>query len=260
MPANVTEITTNRVIGPVADIVRSSMPKRAPSTSILRTSTICVLSYLYGSLPLVYVLGRGRRVDLTQTGSGNVGATNLMAAGGPALAATGWIFDASKGLVPALITRQLGATRTEAELAAVCGVAGQCWPIFLRFRGGRGISAFVGAAFAMDRFAWTAAILPMIGGSLWRVIARRRAGVNGKTLPDRSRSVPFGCFLGTGAFPVVAAAQRRHPATAVAPTLLSTVIWARRLTAPQPDDATRGPRIHPYALVNRLLYDRNTRD
>lgn len=218
-------------------------------------------AYLYGSLPLVYWMGRGRRVDLKRMGSGNVGATNLLAAGGPARAAAGWIFDASKGLLPVLAARRLGRREEVAELAGVCGVAGQCWPIFLGFEGGRGISAYVGATGAISPRAWPAALLPMIVGGVWRVAPRlaRRGKSARETGAVRSKSVPLGCFVSMVTYPLtqgaLGGATRR---ILVAPTLLSLVVLARRLTASLPDDATDGPEVHPRALLYRLLYDRNT--
>lgn len=265
---------------------------------------VCAGAYLYGSVPLVYLLARQRRVDLRRVGSGNVGATNLMASGGVARAAAGWIFDTSKGLVPILVSRRLGRSRAVAELAGVCGVAGQCWPLFLRFSGGRGISAYVGAGAGMDRAAWSGSLLPMIGGSLWRVAPRLRRLVSrpiprgtpaaapqkpfplpsvnvrslrflhveprraplaahregpGVRFPVRSKSVPLGCFISALVFPLLVGARRGwQPRTLVAPTLLSCVIVARRLTASLPDDATHGPAVYPKAWLYRLLYDRNT--
>jgi Glycerol-3-phosphate acyltransferase len=241
---------------------------------------------LYGSLPFVYLLGRQRNIDLHQVGSGNVGSTNLWTAGGRVRGAIGWIADASKGLVPIAMARRLGCDERTAELAGVCGVAGQCWPIFLRFNGGRGISAFVGASFLIDRVAWVAALVPMITGSLWH-LGRRRSRRD-RLQVRRSKSVPLGCVVGTLTFTLACwtrgqgarAASRRDacraargwPASpaageagqcpqgtmALAPGLLTLVILLRRLTAPLPDDATHGPAVQPRALVYRLLYDRNT--
>ena len=164
-----------------------------------RVTAYCLLptAYLYGSLPFVYLLGRQRDVDLHQVGSGNVGSTNLWAAGGRARGALGWIADASKGLLPIAMARRLGCDEGTAELAGVCGVAGQCWPVFLRFNGGRGISAFVGASFLIDRAAWVAALVPMVAGALWRV-GRRRSRAD-RLEVRYSRSVPLGCLVGTRA-------------------------------------------------------------
>jgi hypothetical protein len=238
-------------------------------------------AYLYGSLPFVYLLGRQRNVDLHRVGSGNVGSTNLWAAGGHVRGAIGWIADASKGLVPIALARRLGCDERTAELAGVCGVAGQCWPVFLRFNGGRGISAFVGASLLIDRAAWVTALVPMVAGSLWR-LGRRRSHAD-RLQVRRSKSVPLGCVVGTLTFPLACwtryagrrdacRAARGWPASptageagqcpqgtmAWAPGLLTLVILLRRLTAPLPDDATCGPAVRPQALVYRLLYDRNT--
>jgi acyl phosphate:glycerol-3-phosphate acyltransferase len=101
----------------------------------LLPAACCFGAYLYGSLPVVYLLGRQRNVDLHQVGSGNVGSANLWAAGSRARGALGWIADASKGLLPIAMARRLGCDERTAELAGVCGVAGQCWPVFLRFNG-----------------------------------------------------------------------------------------------------------------------------
>ena len=221
-------------------------------------------AYLYGSLPFVYLLGRQRNVDLHRVGSGNVGSTNLWAAGGRVRGALGWIADASKGFLPIAVARRLGCDERTAELAGVCGVAGQCWPVFLRFNGGRGISAFVGASLLVDRAAWVAALVPMVAGSLWHV-GRRRSRAD-RLQGRRSQSVPLGCVVATLTFPLVCWARgqgtrvagRREGAWA--PGLLTLVILLRRLTAPLPDDATQGPAVRPQALVYRLLYDRNTSD
>jgi hypothetical protein len=229
---------------------------RAPALGAL----VCLLAYLYGSLPLLYLRGRRWRVDLRDIGSGNVGATNLMAAGDRAGAISGWIFDASKGVVPIAAARALNCPAPVAELAGVCGVAGQCWPVFLGFRGGRGISSYVGAAALIDRGAWAGALLPMIAGSLWRVVPRmkrRRAGPARRTA--RSKAVPLGCFVSAVVFPPLCGLRRGFgPEQMLAPTLLSLIILGRRVTAPQPDDATLGPAVRPQALLYRLLLDRNT--
>lgn len=224
---------------------------------------VCAFAYLYGSLPFVYLLARRRRVDLRGRGSGNVGATNLWTIAGNWPALLGWVGDASKGIVPAAAARALGCSRSTAQMAGVCGVAGQCWPVFLGLSGGRGISAFVGAALWINPRAWGAALLPMIGGSTWRMVTTlgpRRHRVERTLRTTRSQSVPLGCFLGVGSFPaasyVVDRRLGRRPTAA--PWLLLAVIGLRRLTARLPDDAMNGPRVRPDALVYRLLFDRNT--
>src|SRR2546423_10883133 len=241
---------------------RSLAPGRSGCMSRLGAYCLLPAAYLYGSLPFVYLLGRQRNIDLHQVGSDTVGSTNLWVAGGRARGTVGWIADASKGIVPIAMARWLGCDERTAELAGVCGVAGQCWPVFLRFNGGRGISAFVGASFLIDRAAWVAALVPMVTGSLWH-LGRRRSHAD-RLRVRRSKSVPLGCVVGTLTFPLACwtRGQDAHVAgrrdAALVPGLLTLVILLRRLTAPLPDDATRGPAVQPWALVYRLLYDRNT--
>ncbi len=235
-----------------------------------RTVSLWAASYLYGSTPLIYWLGRWTQVDLRHAGSGNVGATNLAQYGGSrgkALATAGWLFDASKGAAPPALALALGAPPSVAAMAGVIGALGQCWPVALKFQGGRGISAFVGAAALMDPIAWAVSLVPMIVGSGWRVVSSRRTAPVGasKAVPgiasqplNRSRSVPLGCFIAVSLFPIVCA-RRQAPVGVAAPLALSAVILLRRLTAALPDDATAGPHKKPEALLYRLLYDRNTR-
>ena len=200
-----------------------------------------------------------------------MGSANLWAATGTAYGALGWVLDASKGGLPVALGRRLGCTSAWAALAGVCGVAGQCWPLFLRFNGGRGVSAFIGAAFMIDRARWTVALLPFIAGGLWRVapLAARRSRAAGSTLrSSRGKSVPLGCAAGVVTFAASGVPwarlvnnRRQLPDSEralVAPLLLAAVVLLRRATAPLPDDATYGPRVYPKALLYRVLYDRNT--
>ncbi len=149
-------------------MVKDSVPDKQRSRSFLWCVLAYIIAYLYGSIPLVYFLGRQSGENLKQSGSGNVGAANLLAAGEVKQAVIGGLFDFSKGCLPILACRQLGYTVEVAELAGVCGVVGQCWPIFLRFNGGRGLSTFIGTSLLVNRKAWVVSMLPMIAGALWR--------------------------------------------------------------------------------------------
>jgi hypothetical protein len=227
---------------------------------------LCAVSYLYGSVPFVALLARGR-VDLRHYGSGNVGGGNLWAAAGAARGITGGLGDVSKGLLPVLAARLTGLPVGWSALAGACGMAGQAWPLWQRFHGGRGQSAYLGASFALSPLAFAVAAVPMAGGALWRLVpalAHRRSGrgerANVARAP-RSRAVPLGSLLGVLAFPpayMLLAPRRDFPATAV--SLLALILVTRRITAPLPDDAAAGPTVTRRALLYRLLYDRNTRE
>ncbi len=218
---------------------------------------VWVAAYLYGSLPFVHLLARTRAVDLKDIGSGNVGASNLWLVGGARLAVVGWLLDASKGWLPVRAADRLGLGPTVAALAGACGLAGQCWPVWLQFSGGRGVSAFVGASFAVEPVCWLAGVAPLIAGSAWRMVhPGGRPGLPQTLRSQRSRSVPLGAFLAAVTFPLAIGLRRRAPL--LPSVLLGAIILLRRLTAPLPDDVILGPVEERRALAYRLLYDRNT--
>jgi len=95
-------------------------------------------SYLAGSVPFGLLVARvAAGKDVRTVGSGNIGATNVARAAGRAAAAVTLLLDALKGLLPAAIA---GRTLAEPWAPAACGVAaviGHCYPVWLRFRGGK---------------------------------------------------------------------------------------------------------------------------
>lgn len=118
-----------------------------------------VIAYLLGSIPFGYILVRVfHGQDVRDTGSGNIGATNV-ARSSPALGAFTLFFDAAKGLL-AVAAGSLLAVRAGhagapqplypfAALAAVCAIVGHMFPIWLKFRGGKGVATSVGVFLAL---------------------------------------------------------------------------------------------------------------
>jgi acyl phosphate:glycerol-3-phosphate acyltransferase len=107
---------------------------------------IAVLSYLLGSIPFGYILVRAfRKQDVRQTGSGNIGATNVARAF-PGLGMVTLLLDASKGAAAVLLARVLVPDqKILAGAAAFCAVAGHVFPLWLGFRGGKGVSTGLGS-------------------------------------------------------------------------------------------------------------------
>jgi acyl phosphate:glycerol-3-phosphate acyltransferase len=107
------------------------------------------LSYLLGSIPFGYILVRAfRGQDVRQSGSGNIGATNV-ARSFPLLGVLTLLLDASKGAAAIVVTRSLFPGQIIlAGAAALCAVAGHIFPVWLRFRGGKGVATSLGS-FAM---------------------------------------------------------------------------------------------------------------
>ena len=106
------------------------------------------IAYLAGSIPFGLFIARAASgKDVRQVGSGNIGATNVArAAGKPAAIAT-LALDALKGLLPAML-----APRTPEWLPAGCALAavvGHCFPVWLRFHGGKGVATGLGASLAL---------------------------------------------------------------------------------------------------------------
>ncbi len=146
---------------------------------------IAVVAYLLGSIPWGYLLVRVfRHQDIRATGSGNIGATNVVRSGAKGLGALTFFLDAAKGwvavvfatgLLPMLPARwvQHDAAYTfhvsvAASLAALCALVGHMFPVWLGFRGGKGVATAFGVFLAL---AWPIALLSLAVFllSLWRL-------------------------------------------------------------------------------------------
>ena len=118
---------------------------------------LCIIGgYLMGSIPFGLIATRlGGAGDLRQIGSGNIGATNVLRTGRRDLAAITLIGDGAKGALAVLLAAWLIAP-IAGVLAGGAAFLGHLYPVWLKFRGGKGVATFFGVMFAM---AWPAAIL-----------------------------------------------------------------------------------------------------
>ncbi|MEL7173223.1 MAG: glycerol-3-phosphate 1-O-acyltransferase PlsY [Pseudomonadota bacterium] len=106
------------------------------------------VGYLAGSIPFGLILARVFRLgDLRNIGSGNIGATNVMRTGNKLAAALTLLLDGLKGALPVLFF--LGWGDLAAQFAGVGAFVGHCLPVWLRFRGGKGVATFFGIALAL---------------------------------------------------------------------------------------------------------------
>ncbi len=107
------------------------------------------LSYLSGSIPfgllLTKIAGKG---DVRDIGSGNIGATNVLRTGSKVLAAGTLLCDLLKGFLPVLIAYKFGVGA--AIIAAVAALIGHMYPIWLRFKGGKGVATFIGTLLGLS--------------------------------------------------------------------------------------------------------------
>jgi acyl-phosphate glycerol 3-phosphate acyltransferase len=112
-----------------------------------------LLAYLLGAIPFGYLVARARGVDIMHAGSGNIGATNVGRVLGRPFGILVFLFDFAKGAVPVLLARWW-ASAHELDLppdslpaaAAVAAFLGHLFPVYLRFRGGKGVATAAGAA------------------------------------------------------------------------------------------------------------------
>jgi glycerol-3-phosphate acyltransferase PlsY len=103
-----------------------------------------LLAYLVGSVPFAFLLARRRGVDLRVAGSGNVGATNVLRTTGVQRAVVAMSLDAVKGAVAVLVAERLTPAPSAAVAAGLASVIGHIYPVWLGFRGGKGVATAAG--------------------------------------------------------------------------------------------------------------------
>ena len=110
-----------------------------------------LLGYLIGSIPFGLLLTKAAGMgDVRSIGSGNIGATNVLRTGNKGLAVATLVLDLAKGLAPVVIAGQLWGEIAMA-FAAGAAVLGHCFPVWLGFKGGKGVATNAGASFGL---AW----------------------------------------------------------------------------------------------------------
>ena len=110
-----------------------------------------VIGYLLGSVPFGMVLTRVMGLgNLRDIGSGNIGATNVLRTGSKTAAALTLLLDGGKGAFAVLLARAM-AGEDAAQIAGLAAMLGHCYPVWLRFKGGKGVATYIGLVLAL---AW----------------------------------------------------------------------------------------------------------
>ncbi len=104
----------------------------------------CIVAYLLGSIPFGMLLARTRGVDIRTVGSGNIGATNITRNLGWKMGALVGILDFTKSFVPVLVARSLFAQTGLVLLVSIMPVLGHIFPVWLQFKGGKGVATIFG--------------------------------------------------------------------------------------------------------------------
>jgi glycerol-3-phosphate acyltransferase PlsY len=124
------------------------MPELTTPSLIL--TLVAVLSYLLGSVPFGIVITRAMGLgDLRQIGSGNIGATNVLRTGNKGAALATLLLDAAKGGIAVALARWL-VGEDAAQVAALFAFLGHLFPVWLGFRGGKGVATFLGTLIVLD--------------------------------------------------------------------------------------------------------------
>jgi len=205
-----------------------------------------LLAYLGGSVSFPYWIARSRGIDLRRVGSRKLGAGNLAGVAGPAVGVPAGILDGAKGFAAVLLAR---AASLPPEVQLACGVAavaGQMWPIFHRFDGGRANATGWGFALAADPVAALIMAIPLVTALVMRQLVR----------PRPTRVLPLAALLSFGVWTAVIWEIDGVTPSVVAGLAVLGLILLRRLTAGIRVDLELGAPLGR-VLVNRALYDRS---
>ena len=152
---------------------------------------VSVIAYLLGNFSTSYLISRAAgKIDIRKYGSGNAGSTNVLRVLGVKAAAVAFLGDLLKGTAAVLIGKQLGGSYGEI-VAGIFVVLGHNWPVFLKFKGGKGIATTIGLMIPID---------PIM------VLLIVAAGV---TLIVITRYVSLGSVMGVLIYPIAMIATRK---------------------------------------------------
>jgi len=207
---------------------------------------LIIAAYLLGSVPTAYLVAKwSRRIDIRQYGSGNVGASNVLAVVSKRWAIPVTIFDIGKGALIVWTAQLLGLEVAQQVIVGNITIIGHIWPIFLRFRGGRGVFTCLGVILLLSpKLGLTALVLAYLFAPF--------------------RQLSLGVLVALTSLPVLSwflsqplSIEKSLPLTLGFAAILLLVI-IRRLTAPR---SSVTASVSPGELIiNRLLFDRDIRD
>ncbi len=133
---------------------------------------LVVFAYLMGSIPVGVILGKLKGVDPRKTGSGNIGATNVMRSAGKKLGIITLLCDAAKGFIPVMLAICLGTQGYVIALTGFVVFLGHLFPVFLKFRGGKGVATALGVYIALSPVVIIGAFVVFaIVFAIWRYVS-----------------------------------------------------------------------------------------
>jgi glycerol-3-phosphate acyltransferase PlsY len=174
------------------------------------TAVALAAAYLLGSIPFSYLVARRKGIDVRTVGSGNVGATNVMRSAGRAAGLAAFALDFLKGSLATWLALRL-AGPTIAAAAAVVAVLGHMYPVWLSFKGGKGVATGAGAFLPILPVAAVTGLLTF-GVVAWL-----------------TRYASVGSIAGSTALPIVALLMRAPAASTIAAAIAAAlIVWKHR--------------------------------
>jgi glycerol-3-phosphate acyltransferase PlsY len=130
---------------------------------------VVILSYLVGAIPTAYIIGRiNSGKDIRRVGDENAGAANAYRELGPGAGILVGIIDAAKGSVVILLAQAVNMPQLVVLTAGLAAVIGHNWPVFLGFKGGRGVSTTIGILFVLVTIPMLIMTIPTLLILIWR--------------------------------------------------------------------------------------------
>jgi glycerol-3-phosphate acyltransferase PlsY len=207
---------------------------------------LIIASYLLGSIPMSYLAGRSRGIDLRKHGTQQVGGGNLWRTTSKKLGLTVGMWDFFKGMLMVLVAWRLNLDAGQQLAVGLGAVVGHNWPVFLRFHGGRGIAASLGIIiilpFINDISPWPS--VAFFAGAMLTIIFTRRS--------------PIPILVGMCMLPILSAVFQQSLSLTMGFMAMALIVIIKRLTA-QPATEARSIGMGRL-IINRLLHDRDIGD
>ncbi|HET8568216.1 MAG TPA: glycerol-3-phosphate acyltransferase [Candidatus Limnocylindria bacterium] len=204
------------------------------------------MAYLGGSVSFPYWIARRAGVDLRHAGARKLGGSNLARTVSPAAGVAGGLLDAAKGPAAIVAARAAGLPEDVALACGLAAVAGQMWPVFHGFDGGRGNATGWAALLAVDLAASAVAAIPLVAAVLLRAAVR----------PHPTRLLPVAALLTFSVWSAALSEQDGATSRVGFGIALLVLVIARRITAGLRDDLRTGaPPLR--VVANRALFDRS---
>ncbi len=164
-----------------------------------------LIAYFLGAIPFGYLLVKWKTgADVRASGSGNIGATNVLRTTGRGAGVATLLLDIAKGFAAVWIAGRLtGHSPLWMSAAALAVMAGHAYPLFLRFHGGKAVASFVGAWLCLTPLALAAVLIVFVGVVAW------------------TRHISLGSIIGAATFPLAVWIVLHPPASVVAASIIA---------------------------------------